>query len=144
MDRNSSVGARQRASIQFSLEETAMKVFVLEDSEERIQRFSEIFGEALTVARTVGEGKTLFQPPYDLILLDHDLGELETGKDFSNWLVESKQTPTNTIIHSWNVGGALSILRTLAEAGWRNVTTMTFDKRLLDTLRWARRNYPQR
>ncbi len=121
-----------------------MKVFVLEDSEERIQRFSEIFGEALTVARTVGEGKTLFQPPYDLILLDHDLGELETGKDFSNWLVESKQTPTNTIIHSWNVGGALSILRTLAEAGWRNVTTMTFDKRLLDTLRWARRNYPQR
>lgn len=107
-----------------------MKVFILEDDQSRI----EIFGEALkrhdlTTARTYEEAIYKWNPPYDIVCLDHDLGghifvpsdgEEKTGYSFVEWL-RQKYTENNfsilipvdvIFIHSFNPDGA----RRMAEA----------------------------
>lgn len=51
------------------------KVFVLEDDPARVQHFREVFANAaeLTIIDTCADTDK-FQPPYDAIFLDHDLG----------------------------------------------------------------------
>ena len=60
-----------------------MKVFILEDDPYRIVKFRDLLkGHDLTIIDSCTKVEE-FKPPYDLILLDHDLGgrQLEDHED---------------------------------------------------------------
>ena len=79
-----------------------MKIYVLDDElnppggyEKRDQLPKVLAGHDLTLALTLEEAKEKFKPPYDLMLLDHDLngtfnpvGSPNTGLTFIQWMVE--------------------------------------------------------
>lgn len=105
-----------------------MRTFILEDSIERMKQFHEVLGFDVTAAATVEGAQKKFDPPYDLILLDHDLvdahymqayGDIHTtGTEFARWLA-STQTPAGQVfIHSYNQHGAVRMYDTLRVAGW--------------------------
>lgn len=89
-----------------------MKVFILEDDPQRMLYLRELlYGADITHIDSCREaGK--FQPPYDLILLDHDLGgrQLQEHEDCGTTfarLVKNKINPDATVvIHSYNHDGA--------------------------------------
>jgi CheY-like chemotaxis protein len=93
------------------------KIFILEDSEARIEWFREELGNIfdLTITTTSSEAIASYDPPYDLILLDHDLGgeiyvnpdEGDTGFAFCKFLTSTyKEIPCPVVIHSMNHIGA--------------------------------------
>lgn len=58
--------------------------------------------------------------PYDVIFLDHDLGERRTGFDVAKYLVQEidrELWPERVIVHSHNPVGALRIRDLLRDAG---------------------------
>ena len=110
-----------------------MKVFVLEDDINRIMLMFEVFSKSpfiqLQICTSVKEAKAKFTPPYDLILLDHDLadehygGDVDktegTGQEFVKWMVDnyypsSLDNPT-VIVHSMNFDGAKRMLDLLRQ-----------------------------
>lgn len=89
-----------------------MRVFVLEDDERRIDLFIQaLVGSDVTIARSCREVKK-FQPPYDVILLDHDLGgrQMRQHEDCGLTFLKMVRTQINpdaiVIIHSYNPVGA--------------------------------------
>lgn len=106
-----------------------MRIFILEDDEVRIHRFLEAASKVLdkhhvTVARDAIEAKDKFQPPYDLLLLDHDLGnrhyvdtlDENTGSAFCKWLaLVHPELVAYVVVHSYNEAGAKNMLSILAE-----------------------------
>jgi CheY-like chemotaxis protein len=64
-------------------------------------------------------------PPFDLVCLDHDLGDFgadgeETGAvvaDYINLHLDPKFYPKEIIIHSWNSDGAAFMKRVIAPTG---------------------------
>ena len=136
-----------------------MKIFILEDSNSRIILFREILAadpsSDVFVTDDVVEATVKFNPPYDLILLDHDLahehenevftGQVPTchtgsGTEFAGWLAQT-QDPTKcpVIIHSYNPAGAERMSQLLREKGWM-VYKQPFGLTLLDKLRLLVRN----
>lgn len=123
-----------------------MRTFILEDSHSRIVLFYEALEPAnLTVAKTVQKAISKWDPPYDLVLLDHDLADEDyerpekedgTGTEFARWLVAAHDPSTakKVIIHSYNHAGRERMYYTLSEAGW-NVEQLPFGLTLLDRLR---------
>lgn len=117
-----------------------MKVFILEDSINR----QICFQEALTkhnviIAPNVPRAQHHWAAggPYDLLLLDHDVGESvfdPTGYDFCRWLVKISAKPIETVIHSYNPDGAKRMKQTLSENGWDNITVLPFGMTLLKRL----------
>jgi len=91
-----------------------MKVFILEDDPDRIQWFHErFFKHDCAIIQTCAREYN-FNPPYDLILLDHDLGgrqmdnkHEDSGFEFIK-LIKDRIDPRKTvvIIHSYNNVGA--------------------------------------
>jgi CheY-like chemotaxis protein len=60
------------------------------------------------------------KPSFDLVLLDHDLGEdPEIGVDAADFLTHLPQRmwPAQTIIHSWNIPGAKAMYDRIRRAG---------------------------
>ena len=122
------------------------KTFILEDSHNRMVLFYEILGsDSITAAKTVRKAREKYDPPYDLMLLDHDLADEDyarpekedgTGTEFVRWLVASQdpQQVTKVIIHSFNHAGRERMFRDLSEAGW-DVANIPFGLTLLDRLR---------
>lgn len=99
-----------------------MRIFVLEDDPTRIDTlFKELgSGHDWTIVDSC-ERVDKFQPPYDVILLDHDLGgrQLEDHEDngavFAE-LIKDKLVPDDVVIvHSYNPAGTQRILGTLNE-----------------------------
>lgn len=104
-----------------------LKIFVLEDSPDRIRSFGKWFGPGLGMDDPVWwtcintcQDDFEFCPPYDVIFLDHDLGrpDLPDGTNDGSFFVSSVRAyiPTDTpiIIHSFNAAGAermMSLLR---------------------------------
>lgn len=94
-----------------------MKVFILEDDPGRIRWFRERFiGHDVTFIESCTEADK-FQPPYDLILLDHDLGgrqmneHEDCGLTFIK-LIKNKLTAEDTlVVHSYNSVGATRMLK---------------------------------
>jgi len=93
-----------------------MKIFILEDDENRIERFKRVLQhydfDCVLDMKDIERG---CQPPYDLYFLDHDLGGLiftdsgdyNTGYSFCKWLYENHpETKGVVIIHSANPPGA--------------------------------------
>ncbi len=104
-----------------------MRIFVLEDDEERIALFtSELAEHDLTVARDVTEAQRKWKPPYHVVCLDHDLGGFvssgheNTGAAFVRDLVKATNLTAMAsafFVHSWNPDGAQLMANLLVEAG---------------------------
>ena len=95
-----------------------MKVLVLEDDWERIKQFTDwrMQGHEVTITKTVGEAiSELEQNEFDLLCLDHDLGEHvyvesigaeETGYLVALWLSQNpERSPDTIVLHSLNRPG---------------------------------------
>ncbi len=111
-----------------------MKVFILEDDAERIRLFRQALHNAttnLTIAETMVQAQKLWNPPYDVCLLDHDLGESHyssyhngteydygTGYDFVQWAIKesaAKMANGMYIVHSYNSDGAIRMCNALQQ-----------------------------
>lgn len=130
-----------------------MRVFLLEDDPNRVQAFKYVLslgGHELQHAIDVGGAKLLWTPPYDLILLDHDLGgetfvpseAPNTGYEFVSWVADSlavdvKTHPVAIVIHSWNSDGARNMKALLASKGIENVNLLPFSDILLKRVEQA-------
>ncbi|GHV04906.1 hypothetical protein FACS189485_11100 [Spirochaetia bacterium] len=116
-----------------------MKIFILEDDHDRIDYFIHNFSPfaELTVSESYRDAIKKFNPPYNAILLDHDLGGLiyvdvqqeNTGSQFCKWLCKkngvAKDTPM--VIHSHNDVGAEHMNNILTSGGFTKVNTLPFD-----------------
>jgi DNA-binding response OmpR family regulator len=93
-----------------------MNVFVLEDDWERLRWFERFFESRGITWHCVDtcERADEFVGPYDLVLLDHDLGgrQLESHEDcgatFAR-LVRDRIGDATVVVHSWNEDGARAI-----------------------------------
>lgn len=134
-----------------------MKIFILEDDDARITAFEHVLNANLVTDRKHDvtfckwlNGKDgafeRYQPPYDLILLDHDLGgmqyvesdgEEETGYKFVKWMVALKEKlypSIGVIIHSYNPTGAMAMQGLLIADGWTFTIKTPFGSNLLKYL----------
>ena len=105
-----------------------MRVFVLDDSKERLHVFStKLIGHVLYTAMTASEAISILEqePPFDNIFLDHDLGDQVmapsgpgTGYEVAQWLSQhpEKTTHCDIIIHSFNSDGAKNMASLLPTA----------------------------
>lgn len=127
-----------------------MRVFILEDDFERNLSFGQALrvlkgsGHDVTIKTNVKEAIRVFQPPYDLILLDHDLGgeqmvdsrNINTGAEFCRWLVLTHpDLDSRIIVHSYNPDGAKYMMETLRELGGVNAIRTPFGSSLLAYLK---------
>lgn len=123
-----------------------MKIFILEDDMERIKLFWE-YGKAhdLTVVTSVSEAIKHWKPPYDLVLLDHDLGgehyvdseKENTGYQFVKYLTSIEYgtyEPPKFIVHSFNYQGALNMTIELRTAGF-DAVMQSFGPNLLNYIK---------
>ena len=80
-----------------------MKVLYVDDI-----RFPEYFhqiGAEITVARTYDEAIQYIDNSYDIISLDHDLGEEKTGYDICKYIIENNIKLDRVYIHTSNPVG---------------------------------------
>jgi len=92
-----------------------MKIFVLEDDENRIERFKQALKQHdVDYVIDISDVENGYHPPYDLYFLDHDLGGLiyvdshaqNTGYTFCKWLYENHPEEKGVVvIHSLNPSG---------------------------------------
>ena len=68
-----------------------------------------------------------FQEKYDVLYLDHDLGEEKTGYDFIKYCIALDITFKNVIVVSSNPVGRDNIGFALKGAGYRQVTPINFE-----------------
>lgn len=111
-----------------------MKVFVLEDDPQRRRLFQDAcIGHDLTLAVDVAEAIKKWNPPYDFVCLDHDLGgevyvpseQENTGAGFCRWLVqqENRSMIPGVFVHSYNLPGAKVMQAILHAAGIDSIYT---------------------
>ena len=94
-----------------------MKVLYVDDI-----RFPEYFhqiGAEITVARTYDEAIQYIDDNYDIISLDHDLGEDKTGYDIAKYIVENQIKVGAVDIHSANPVGRFNINQLLTHYGYK-------------------------
>jgi hypothetical protein len=99
-----------------------MKIFILEDDDYRmvtLEKLDAMKGAEITRIVSCAEVEK-FQPPYDLILLDHDLGgrQLEEHEDnglaFVKLIKDKIPAGSRVIVHSYNYDGAMNMITVLA------------------------------
>lgn len=124
-----------------------MRVFILEDDKTRIAMFREaLIGADVTVAMDVEGAKKAWQPPYSLMLLDHDLGDRtfvdqddeNCGTAFVKWLTEyykdlGPEMVPFTLVHSWNIAAADWMENWLCDFGAKT-QAFPFGKTLLEAI----------
>ena len=83
-------------------------------------------------------------PMPDVISFDHDLANehyenlggynahspIETGDDCAKWCILTGRIPTQVIVHSWNVSGALRIATRFTDIGHKNVSIRKFNPKI--------------
>mgnify|MGYP003348316371 CR=1 FL=1 len=123
-----------------------MRVFVLEDDPVRIELFRKAGMEHdLTVVTTLSRPDGAFaqwNPPYDLVYLDHDLGgqimvdwgKEETGAAFTRWLPPAGDHQPVITIHSHNPVGTQRMFWDLRDRGYTRVLIFPFGPTILETL----------
>ena len=100
-----------------------MKVFALEDDPDRIRALSNQLADDTFHCVQTCEREYEFKPPYDLILLDYDLGGrwLEEHEDNGLAFVRLIKGRINAnaviLIHSYNPDGAAAMLKELGDRG---------------------------
>lgn len=96
-----------------------MRIFVLEDDPERIIWLHErLRGHDVTFVHTCARAHE-FAPPYDLVLLDHDLGgrQLEGHEDDGAAFARAIRDQIGSapvLVHTWNPDGVTRIEAALA------------------------------
>lgn len=125
------------------------KIFLIEDDVLRIDWFKRELGigNELTVAIDIDQAIERFNPPYDVMFFDHDLGgrqmvdstDINTGYQFAKHIVNdpllkmlTKSTPI--LIHSLNVFGAGNIFSLFEDHEYEEVHILPYHN--LKTL-WA-------
>lgn len=103
-----------------------MRIFILEDNEERMRIFREWLGpeHSITHIKTVKDVDK-FNPPYEWIFFDFDLGHVSEGWDEQNdngskvalALKDKINESASIVIHSYNPGGAEAIKNDLKGLG---------------------------
>ena len=91
-----------------------MKVLYVDDI-----RFPHQIGAEITVARTYDEAIQYIDNSYDIISLDHDLGEEKTGYDIAKYIVENQIKVRAVVIHSANPVGKFNINQLLTHYGYK-------------------------
>jgi len=109
------------------LKDKCMRIFILDDSEERLIIFRKKFiGHDVITVKTAKDAISCLQgrEKFDLICLDHDLGDKYyepsgpgTGYEVAQWLERNEDKQANhIIIHSFNPIGALNMARIIPNA----------------------------
>lgn len=121
------------------------KIFILEDSHDRIAIFEPLLEEYdVVVTETADEAiRVLREEPFDTIFMDHDLGGVPpgyygahtdpnsemTGSEVARWMAESKlDRNVQVFIHSMNPEGAKSMQNILVDAGFKFVKAIPFSQ----------------
>lgn len=110
-----------------------MRILVLDDDDMRHATFAGRFrGHEIVHARTVAEAKAALRGPrFDLVHLDHDLGDLTSethfgglpreanGLDVADFIarIPLEWQPRSVVIHSWNFDAARRMAVVLLDAG---------------------------
>ena len=114
-----------------------MKVFVLEDDNERIRYFKETFNDVDLYTNAYDAIRALRKKVYDVILLDNDLGDdAGSGIDVATFLHDTKDNRNNNaiiIVHSWNTPATASIKGLLSRAYCFSYGSFNF-KKIIDLL----------
>ncbi len=102
----------------------AWRVFVLDDTEDRLRWFRK-FVPNVTTAKTAKEAiQILSSEKFDLVFLDHDLSfmdagfpdrQFDNGKEVARWLAITKFAG-KVVIHSKNDTGAAAMMKALPHA----------------------------
>lgn len=97
----------------------------------------------MSISSSYDEAVARFNPPYDLLCLDHDLGDLETGHpdientgyDFVRWLPKASITfRPKVVVHSHSKPDAEAMACELSAKGFEP-TVLPFGDELLKELR---------
>lgn len=122
-----------------------MKIFILEDNPHRIYALEQAIpsGNTITVAHRVSVAKASWDTTYDLLLLDHDLGNelpgtilspsLTTGLGFARYIAHMVDPNTLAVLTSHNSLGAQAMYEELKDKC--NLLREPFGERLLRALR---------
>ncbi len=117
-----------------------MRILILEDDGHRVNNFIELLhNHDLDIIENAYEAVSLLESKvYDIILLDHDLGEGNgTGSIVSSFLCMYPDSPNyraDIVIHSWNTPAAMNMLRDLPRAVWAPFNTEEFYDVLINGL----------
>lgn len=109
-----------------------MRILILEDDGMRVNNFIELlFRHDLDITESAHEAVALLEENiYDLLLLDHDLGEGNgSGSVVSCFLHAYPENPNNDaeiLIHSWNSPASMAMLKDLPKAVWAPFNTEEF------------------
>ncbi len=118
-----------------------MRVFILDDDSGRIEDLKEVLaGADISEAASFDEGVAVFEPPYDLVCLDHDLGDRETarpeientGDEFVLWMPRASETfRPRVFVHTHSPDRAEAMARELRAKGF-NPTVQPFGEEMLE------------
>ena len=128
---------------------SALRVFVLEDSADRVEALEQrLPGASITVAASYDDARKVFAPPYDLICLDHDLGRWHTldptientGLSFVRYgFPDRSATFAPTIfVHTASLSGATAMARELRQRGHEPFVTPFGDEMLAKVMATAK------
>lgn len=98
-----------------------MKIFFLDDNTFRQTSFREDCPKEHTVfiAKDYRTAINVFTSngPFDILFLDHDLGQKQTGLDFVKWILDGdiNAYPTRVIVHSNSPVGASNMVYLLQD-----------------------------
>jgi CheY-like chemotaxis protein len=100
-----------------------MKILFLDDDQIRHQVFDSMILSANSTAQVWHKYNaqetidSLEAQDFDMILLDHDLGEDLTGKIVATWIAENLAPGPVIVLHSWNFFGRADMEKSLRAAG---------------------------
>jgi len=109
-----------------------MKILILEDDGGRVNNFIELLHtHDLAIIENSYEAVSLLEANvYDIILLDHDLGNGNgSGGIVSSFLRLNQDNPNyraKILIHSWNSPASIQMLKDLPAAVWAPYNTEEF------------------
>ena len=118
-----------------------MKIFILEDNDERIKLFNRWFSKhTLVFSKEVNDAfKKIQFDKFDLIFLDHDLdnrhyvdsNEENTGYQLAKMIHETVNKHTKVIVHSLNIVGVRNMLPCLTSNEAEYIPFGSFNQDLL-------------
>lgn len=117
-----------------------MRILILEDDGTRVNNFIELlYTHDLDITENAYEAVSLLEAKvYDIILLDHDLGDNNgNGSIVSNFLRMNSDNPNydaDILIHSWNTPASMGMLKDLPRAMWAPFNTEEFYDILVNKL----------